>query len=96
MNESMEPMISRHARVRMQQRGVRYDALDVLLQFGREHHDHRGAVVLMLDRSSTRRLTRTGKARGPQVEMLRGLYAVVAADGTVCTVGHRTRRLRRH
>jgi hypothetical protein len=26
---------------------------------------------------------------------LRGLYAVVARDGRVCTVGHRTRRLRR-
>ena len=28
--------------------------------------------------------------------VLRGVYVVVATDGTIRTVGHRTRRLRRH
>lgn len=91
----MKPIVSRHAQARMQQRGIARSAVDYLLEFGREHHDHHGAVVMMLDRAATRRIARSGAARGGELEALRGLYAVVAIDGCVCTVGHRTRRLRR-
>jgi hypothetical protein len=90
-----EASLSRHARARMQRRGIARSAVDCLLDFGREHHDHHGAVVLMLDRATTRRLARRGIARGAELDALRGLYAVVGCDGRVCTVGHRTRRLRR-
>ena len=89
------PILSRHAQARMQQRGIVASAIDSLLEFGREHHDHRGAVVVMLDRAAKRRIARFGAARGGQLDALRGLYAVVTSDGCVCTVGHRTRRLRR-
>jgi hypothetical protein len=37
----LAPLTS-HARVRMQQRGIPPAALDVLLEYGREAHDHRG------------------------------------------------------
>jgi hypothetical protein len=47
----------------------------------REYHDHRGAVVVVLDGSATRRIARSG---------------AVIGNGSVRTVGHRTRRLRRH
>jgi hypothetical protein len=80
----------------MQQRGIARAAVDCLLDFGREHHDHHGAVVVMLDRGALRRLERSGTARGPLLDDLRGLYAVVGSDGNVYTVGHRTRRLRKH
>ena len=92
---AMQPIVSRHAQARMQQRGIARSAVDYLLEFGREHHDHHGAVVMMLDRSATQRIVRNGAARRGEIEALRGLYAVVATDGCVCTVGHRTRRLRR-
>ena len=91
-----EPVVSRHARARMQQRGIARSAVECLLDFGREHHDHRGAVVSMLDRAALPRMARTGAVRREQVDALRGLYAVVAADGSVCTVGHRTRRLQKN
>ena len=91
----MKPNVSRHAQARMQQRGIARSAIDYLLEFGREHHDHHGAVVVMLDRAATERIARTGAARGSHLDTLRGLYAVVMSDGRVCTVGHRTRRLRR-
>ena len=87
--------MSRHAQARMQQRGIARTAIDYLLDFGCEHHDHRGAVVVVLDRAAMRRIKRTGAARAAVVDELRGLYAVVASDGSVCTVGHRTRRLPR-
>ena len=80
----------------MQQRGIGRTAVDCLLDFGREHHDHQGAVVVMLDRRALRHLERCGAAQGPALDDLRGLYAVVTSDGSVRTVGHRTRRLRRH
>jgi Domain of unknown function (DUF4258) len=95
VSPTLEPIVSRHARARMQQRGIVHSAIDYLLEFGREHHDHHGAVVVILDRAATERIARSGMARGNQLDALRGLYAVVAADGCVRTVGHRTRRLRR-
>jgi hypothetical protein len=87
------PRFSRHAQSRMQQRGIARNAIDCILEFGREQHDHHGAVVVMLDRAATRRLARNGAARGAQLDALRGLYAVVGNDGSIFTVGHRTRRI---
>ena len=92
----MKASLSRHAALRSQQRGIPPRAIEALLDFGTEHHDHHGAVVLLLDRAATARLTRSEGIRGSDLDALRGLYAVVAADGQVRTVGHRTRRLQRH
>jgi hypothetical protein len=95
MDRFMEPIVTRHARARMQQRGIARSHVDFLLEFGREYHDHHGAVVVVLDRSATRRIARNGAASGARLDALRGLYAVIG-NGSVRTVGHRTRRLRRH
>lgn len=45
----------------MQQRGIARAAVDCLLDYGREHHGHHGAVVVMLDRAATRRLARLAR-----------------------------------
>ena len=95
MDPFMKPVVTRHAQARMQQRGIARSHVDFLLEFGREYHDHHGAVVVMLDRSVTRRIARSGAASGVQLDALRGLYAVIG-NGSVRTVGHRTRRLCRH
>lgn len=92
----MSPSLTRHAAVRSQQRGIPPRAIEALLDFGTEHHDHQGAVVLMLDRAATRRLARATRLPASELDQLRGLYAVLATDGWVRTVGHRTRRLQRH
>jgi hypothetical protein len=92
----MQAQISRHAQTRMQQRGIARSAIDYVLDFGREHHDHHGAIIVMLDRLAVRHIARNGAARGSTLDALRGLYAVVSSDGSVRTVGHRTRRLRRY
>ena len=49
---TMKPNVSRHAQTRMQQRGIARSAVDCLLDYGREHHDHHGAVIVMLDRAA--------------------------------------------
>jgi hypothetical protein len=92
----MKAQMSRHAQARMQQRGIARSAINYVLDFGREYHDHHGAVIVMLDHSAVQHIARTGAARGSTLDALRGLYAVIASDGSVRTVGHRTRRLRRH
>jgi len=93
MAPDLARMLTRHARSRMQQRGIAPEMLDCLLRYGTEHHDRHGGVILTLDRSARRRLTRERSADRAQLDRLRGLYAVLA-DGCVATVGHRYRRLR--
>ena len=41
----MHSPLTEHARARMQQRGIPPTALDLLLDYGREAHDHRGSIV---------------------------------------------------
>jgi hypothetical protein len=91
-----DPNTTRHARARMQQRGIGRTHVDFLLDFGREYHDHHGAVVVMLDSRGRRRIAEAGFLDAGGLDELRRLYAVVGNDGSLRTVGHRTHRLRRH
>ena len=88
----MHPSLTEHARARMQQRGISRDALELLLDFGRETHDHRGCTIVRFDKRSRREVLR---ALGPEalrrVERCFKAYAVVAEDDAVVTVGHRLR-----
>jgi hypothetical protein len=85
-----------HARVRMQQRGIDQEKLDLLLAYGRASHDHHGHVLFHMDRRALQAaLKQRGDGAGPMIERVRGIFAVVGKDGVIITVGHRYRRLRR-
>ena len=86
--------ITRHAQVRMQQRAIRTDALERLLEFGREAFDHYGGVVLYFDKAARRRLIRATPG-AKDLERLAGCYAVLSPGGAVITVGHRVKRINR-
>ena len=86
--------LTAHARSRMKQRGIRPEAVECLLDFGRESFDHRGGVVLYLDKAARRRLARAQPGR-KDLERVAGMYAVLGMDGAVITVGHRRGRVRR-
>ena len=89
----MHAPLTAHARVRMQQRGIPPAALEALLEFGREAHDHRGGLIVRFDKRSRRRAARAlGDARYRRIERHLGAYAVVGADDAVITVGHRVRK----
>ena len=89
--------LTTHARIRMQQRGIPEAALDVLLGFGREAHDHRGCRIVLFDKRSRRDMARElGRDTFRKVERWLNAYAVVGPDDAVLTVGHRQRRLVAH
>lgn len=95
MAPSLQAMLSRHALARMQQRGIGADAIELVLQYGREHHDRHGGMIVCLDKRARRRMQRAGGVRSGDIDALNGVYVVLATGGLVLTVGHRTRRVRR-
>ena len=85
----LSPLTS-HARARMQQRGIPPAVLQLLLDYGREAHDHRGCLIVRFDKRSRQRVLRElGPERFRRVERHLDAYAVIAADDAVMTVGHR-------
>jgi len=93
------PMIaplSAHATARLRQRGVPSRVLDLLLHYGDVAHDHHGAEIIHFGPRCRRAVERDLGPDGVRlIERHPRVYAVVAGDGYVKTVGHRTRRLRR-
>lgn len=89
--------LTRHATVRMQQRGIDPLIVDWVLRYGACVHDHHGGIKRYFDKKARRRLARDV---GPSVVDKLGplLDAVViqsAHDQRVVTAAHRTRRIRR-
>jgi hypothetical protein len=85
--------LTRHARARMQQRGIDTAALGALLDYGRVARAGRGVDIVYFDKRARVQLARAVAA--PAADRVCKSYAVVASDGTVITVGHRTRRIPR-
>ena len=88
--------LTRHALVRMQQRGIGADVVEDLLDYGRVARDHHGAEILFFDKAARRRIVRERGEDGLRRlgKRLRA-YLVIDTDSDVLTVGHRTRRIRR-
>lgn len=87
-------MLTHHAEVRMQQRGIPMAAVDALLSFGHRRR-HRGADVYFLDkRARTRLANELGRTCYRQLEKALDSYLVVSDDGDVITAAHRHHRLR--
>ena len=83
-----------HAAARMQQRGIRAQALEVLLDYGRVAHVEGGRDIVYFDKKARARLAKVGDSR--DAGHLTRTYAILAPDGTVVTVGHRFRRIPRN
>lgn len=89
--------VSSHAQARMQQRGVTPRLLDLLDAYGATQYDHRGAQVRYFNKAARRRLQRIeGADVYRAVEAKLNVYAVVARDGCLVTVGRRDHRINRY
>lgn len=92
---SLQP--TKHASVRMQQRGIPPLIVEWLRTFGVSRHDHRGAEILYFDKHSRKALAKVvGEEIVSRLAGLLDTYAVIADDGMVITAGHRYRRIARH
>jgi hypothetical protein len=90
--------LTRHARVRLQQRGIPAWFLKLLVEHGRAHHDGHGAVIRTVDRAMRNRLRETlTRSDFVAAERWLGVYAVVATDDqAIVTAAYRTRRQHLH
>jgi sigma54-dependent transcription regulator len=89
-------LLSPHAQTRMQQRGIRPEAVELLLDYGRERHVHdRGREIVFFDKAARKRLAKANPALAQEADRLCRTYAILGSDGGVSTVGHRFRRLPR-
>jgi Domain of unknown function (DUF4258) len=85
-----------HAAARMQQRGIRPEALEALLAFGRVRHLHEdGSEIIYFDKKTRARLARAKPDAAREAAKLTRTYAIMGSTGVVITVGHRYRRIRR-
>jgi Domain of unknown function (DUF4258) len=85
-----------HAAVRMQQRGIRSEALEALLAFGRVHHLHdHGREIVFFDKKAKARLARANPDVAREAAKLTHTYAIMGSNGVVIAVGHRCRRIAR-
>lgn len=89
-------VMTKHASVRKQQRGIPESVLDCLLEFGKASHDNRGAEVLYFDKRAKQRcLAAMGEETYRRLDGHFDVYAVRNLDGALLTVGHRCKRMHR-
>ncbi len=88
--------LTHHARARMQQRGIRPEAIAALLDFGSSRHLHsKGRELVLFDKKARARLAKANPSAAREAGRLRRTYAILGSDGIVITVGHRYRRVTR-
>ena len=88
-------ILTHHARVRMQQRGIPAAAVDALLHYGAVRPAGGGRDIVFFDKRSRTRLAREGVLAGAAADRACKSYAIVESNGAVITVGHRYRRIPR-
>lgn len=90
--------LTHHAKARVRQRGVRYEVLDMLLDWGTVYHCGHGScdMVLFRKRDVDKLIDHLPKAERLAIEKQRRLFAVLGRDNQVVTVGHRSRHTVRH
>ncbi|MGO9391537.1 hypothetical protein [Rhodoblastus sp.] len=87
-------MLTRHAEVRCQQRGIRPEVVATLLEYGRRERRH-GAEICFMDRSAHRQAQRAlGHDAYARVVDRLDRYLVVADDGQIITAAPRLKRLK--
>jgi hypothetical protein len=88
--------LTKHAQTRSQQRVIPQMLIDLLLEFGSSERSGTGVSKVFFDKASRRKVKAYA---GPLARLLDDhldVYAVVADDLTVITIGHRNQRFTTH
>jgi hypothetical protein len=79
----------------MRQRCISLRRVEAAIAYGEEHRTHSGYIYFLGSRTC-RRLQRTlPPAEAREIARFENCYVVEGDDGTIVTVGHRTKRIRR-
>lgn len=86
--------ITNHASTRLQQRGIPLLVIDLLMQFGRGIHIGDGVLKYYFDKPGKRKVRAYAGPLARVLDEHLNVYAVVAPDTSVITVGHLHERIR--
>ncbi len=87
-------IFSKHARTRIQQRGIRDRAVEIVLEYGKYGY-HKGGQVYLMDKRSRKRAEAALGTEYRQIADRLDIYVVVALDSTLIITGaHRLCRLK--
>lgn len=94
----MSHAISKHATIRAQQRGITPMVQNYLLEYGAEIYDGHGGIKRCFDKHSIRCIEKClGRDQVRRIANFQDVYLIESShDGTIITVGHRTKRMRRN
>lgn len=86
--------LTAHAETRANQRGIRHETMEVLLDYG-VAKARGGADVFYMDQAARRKVRYDlGSKAYARIERALDAYLVLAEDGSVITVAHRRKPLR--
>jgi hypothetical protein len=85
---------SRHSMIRMQQRGLSRQKVDLILEYAVQVPVAGGAHLCMVPRRQINDEIQRHKRQIRRLESLRGTAVVVSENGDLITVQHHTRRRR--
>jgi hypothetical protein len=91
----MTMKLTKHAKIRMQQRGIERQVVDWLAAYGEIDHQ-RGAEVFFFNQKSRKSLARDVGERLLKRYSKQLDTFMVYTDGAILTVGHRYQRVVRH
>jgi hypothetical protein len=84
--------LTKHASVRMQQRGIPSWYLELLVHHGKQTHDGHGATLVSVSKATRHKLQAVlSRIEYAEAERYFGVYAVLS-DDTIVTAAHRTHR----
>jgi len=87
-------IFTKHASIRVQQRGVNREIVGLLLKVGRKTHCGAGSLRYTFTPAARRRLKNIIPAkRYAQIESKLNSFAVVSSTGEIITVGHQFKRV---
>lgn len=87
---------TRHAALRIQQRGIPKLVVDLLIEFGCSVPSGDGTSKFFFDKPARRKVKAYAGSLAGVLEEHLDVFAVVGADTQVITVGHRYDRIQRH
>ena len=93
----MNVTVSHHAQIRMQQRAITADMLEILLDFGQVKFNGQGTEILTFPKKVVKHLKKELNHKVfMKIERHLNLYAIMSSDGELITTGYRTKRLKGH